>query len=94
MYIFIPYLINNKIGFFVYQPISSLLRIFLDINLDICDSKAKTYFTFIANVAKQKQNKKVGIEYESHQKIEFAKKDTIKNFKMIYCKFCYDSWYV
>ena len=42
-----PYFINNKNWCTVYQPIKSLLWIFLDTNFDIWDMKAKVYFTSI-----------------------------------------------
>ena len=42
-----PYFINNKNWCTVYQPIKSLLWIFLDTNFDIWDMKAKVYFISI-----------------------------------------------
>ena len=47
---FIPLLNQKYNDIAVYQPILSLLRIFLDINFDIRNLNAKAYFTFISEV--------------------------------------------
>ena len=69
-----PNSINLKIGFYCLSTHFIFIEDIFRNQFGHLKLECKTHFTLITNIAIQNQNKKVGIEYENHLKIEFEKR--------------------